>query len=202
MPLSIPGRFNRAIQKFLSVKGGALITDVGADILTVFSLFFGVENRYLEGWDRFAGLFSASAAASNQSAIRFRNPSGSNVMTVVEKILITSPSAGNVAAYLGAINTDLASVGTQAGRVDARTVRSSSLIPSTQNTTPSAPTFGAQIFQTSLSAGGNYDAILTDDQELTLLPGDSLEFVELTVNQTLTVSILFRERPLETSELT
>jgi len=63
MPISIPGRFNRLLQKFLSVKGGAVITDIGGEIIPVFPFFFGREVRFLEGWESFAAQLSIAGVA-------------------------------------------------------------------------------------------------------------------------------------------
>ncbi len=85
------GRYNRMVQKLLSMKGTATLVTFSDEAMAVLPLFYGAENRYLEGWDRFGvAVGTAAGAAGNRTVWRLRNPTNSNVVTVVEKILIPS----------------------------------------------------------------------------------------------------------------
>src|SRR5216684_1967801 len=78
------GRYNRALQKLLGMKGEASVPILASEIAPSFVLPYGVENRYLEQWNRFGLGMNVTATAGNQSAFRLRNPAGSNVIAVVE----------------------------------------------------------------------------------------------------------------------
>src|SRR5258708_40293223 len=89
------GRYNRFLQKLLAMKGGPPAPQLATEIGTNIQLFHGVENRYLEGWQRFGGQFSVPAAGvGNVGGFRFRNPAGNNVITAVEWLLCRSVAAG------------------------------------------------------------------------------------------------------------
>lgn len=200
----LAGRFNRALQKLFSMKGPPPVPQLGSEILAVLPLFFGSENRYLEGWNRFAGLVDSPAVAANQSAIRVRNPKSNQTIIIFEKILIQVYVANKVSTYLGAGTVDLATPASAFVRLDPRGPANSGMSVSSQNTSPTPPLPGGQINQFSVFAAPNapYDQIITDVQEITLLPGDALQVVANTVNTELTCSFMWRERVLEDSETT
>lgn len=203
MSLSIPGRFNRLFQKFLSTKGGALITDVGGEIIPVFPLFFGVENRYLEGWDRFGFQAFQAGGVGVSTQFRLRNPAGSGLITVLEQVTAFSGAAGagladNVVLLIGAQAADLTTnIGTLS-RIDARGRQSSGLIASSQS---GGATFGKNISQVAYPVNGFGSFITTENQEITLAPGDAVQVGGGVFNQSLTASMIWRERALEESEL-
>ena len=201
MPISIPGRFNRLLQKFLSVKGGAVITDIGGEIIPVFPFFFGREVRFLEGWESFAAQLSIAGVAANFSAVRLRNPPSSNVVAVIEKIVAFSTTAGDnpMLSFLTPSPADYGTLGASAA-VDTRSRQISTLIISAKNN--NAVIAGSPILRGAYpNANTTYDWILTDTQELTLLPNSSLEVSSEIAAQNIFVSWLWRERALEDSEL-
>src|SRR6516164_6184652 len=89
----LSGRFNRALQKLTSIKGEAPAPVLGSEILPVFPMFFGNENRYLESWQTFGSLSGISAVAAQFSIFHFRNPTGSNVIAVVTKLTLSNTQA-------------------------------------------------------------------------------------------------------------
>ncbi len=199
------GRFNRLLQKLLSMKGSAPASQLGSEILPVLPLTYGVELRYLESWDRFANGVITAAAVGFVSAQQLRNPSGSNVIAVVEKLVFgntsTSTSQGHVSA--GAIGTDLASVVSGVNtRMDPRGRPSSTLQYSQQNTTAALGDLTEILAFPWFTGGGpaNYDVIATDNQEITVLPGDAIRVVQGTQNIPLPCAIIWRERLMEESE--
>src|SRR5258708_24193061 len=68
------------------MKGDASLFQFSTEMGGYLPFFSGVENRYLEGWDRF-GLFRGQGGlAATSTNFRLRNPVGSNVMIVLEKL--------------------------------------------------------------------------------------------------------------------
>jgi hypothetical protein len=197
--LSIPGRFNRALQKFLSIKGGALVTEVSGEIMPIFTLFFGTENRYLEGWDRYADRFLVPPVAAKFGAVRIRNAAGSGAIIVVEKMIVENVVAHEYLLQGGPSTADLTTVLVLANQaLDLRSKPQPSAILSTDNlaAVPSSTLFMGG----SVQANGQSDLILTDNQELPILPGGFLEIIHTTANGTLACSFWWRERALEDSE--
>jgi hypothetical protein len=196
------GRFNRAVQKLFSMKGPASLVQLAGELQATHLFFSGAENRYLEGWDRFAINVAQTALAANNAALRLRNPTGSNVIAVLEKITVFNGNAGGIAITIdqGPAIADLTTaivLGTT--RWDSRGRLASTLIASKQNGAAglglNLNKYGAQILPTT-----TLDVITTDIQEFPLLPGDSMQMVLTTLNNQLDVSFWWRERFLEDSE--
>src|SRR5258708_33101896 len=87
----LSGRFNRALQKLLSMKGGPPAGQLATEIGVQFPLPLGVEFRYLEQWERFGVVPLAAGVAAANIAIRLRNPPRSNMIAVWEKITASTP---------------------------------------------------------------------------------------------------------------
>jgi hypothetical protein len=197
-------RYNRMLQKLFGVKGTAPVRQLAGEIAASLPLFNGVENRYLESWDRFALAFNAVAAAGNQSAVRIRNPKGSNVIAVVEKFAFGSDTAQqpNVFQFRDD-GTDLATIISTAGTgFDIRGRPNAALICSRQNTQVAAPLPASNdsIDNHFILASQPRDIVNDFDQQLVLVPGTGYQVVAGTVNTNLTFSVLWRERTLEDSE--
>src|SRR5437879_911207 len=82
------GRFARGIQKVFSMKGGVPTRQLSGEVMATYELEKGMslENRYPHSWLSFA--YSANIAAGGVGtfgAFRLRNPTGSNVLAVLEK---------------------------------------------------------------------------------------------------------------------
>src|SRR5712664_1212000 len=128
------GRYNRFLQKVLSMKGGPPSAQLSTEIQPQFSFpDLGKEVRIFLGWDHF--YFSANVPAGgvgNISALKIRNPVANNVIVVVEKVTFTG--AVNAAPFINrqVPSTDFANLFTGAF-MDARNRRSSSAIISTTN---------------------------------------------------------------------
>jgi hypothetical protein len=197
------GRYNRFMQKLLSMKGPASLTQLAGEMQAVFPFFSGVENRYLESWHRFGVLMQIAAAAANQSAFRLRNPAGSNVIAVFEKILDQNNSAGAETDGLsqGAAGVDLATpFAFTTTRLDPRGQQNPTLILSQQNTTVSAPSLADAFLTWNMPANTNQDLILYENAEFTLFPGDAIQLFSKNVNLPLSTGFIWRERYLEDSE--
>jgi hypothetical protein len=191
------GRYNRFIQKLLSMKGPATMPQIAGEMQPVFPFFNGVENRYLEAWDRFGSGTALAASVGNVGGVRLRNPSASNVIAVIEKMAIQAGAGIIMNVNEGIVAADLANVAA-IGRLDARGRTSTALSVTNQNST--AAIAGTSIFSIQIGAAQPYDVITFEDQEIPLLPGDAVTIVANTVNVAISVGLFWRERALEESE--
>ncbi len=192
------GRYSRLAGKFFSMKGPGILNTLVPELQLAINLFYGPENRYLEGWDRFIGGTAVAAAAGFVSGIRFRNPAGSNVVMMFEKLAASIGTAGQLNFTIAAQASDLASVSAIGTRLDARGRSNTALSISSQNTTASIA--GANVFPVVIPAATTYDYIWYENQELPVLPGDAITLIVNSVNVLLTVAAIWRERQLEESE--
>jgi hypothetical protein len=196
------GRYNRFLQKLLTLKGGPPAPQLASEINAGFVLFNGSENRSLESWQRFGGHQNQAAVAAQQTNLKIRNPLGSNLVVVIEKMLLQESAGDTAVLSVGADVTNYPTVlaATQTARLDPRgpTLASGMVL--------SAGTNGAQaginMAVIPLIANTGFDFIITDIQELTLLPGDSYNIQTTSVNVQLRWSLVWRERLLEESERT
>jgi len=195
------GRYNRFLQKLLSIKGQPSMPQLAAEMQPVFPFFSGAENRYLENWNRFGQSMLGTAVAAQNTAFRMRNPLTSNVVAVIEKATWANVTGAADAPFmqLNAGTADLAGIFTiTAARFDNRGNPQPSCILSGGNNTAS---IGGSKCQLALAANTTFDFINTDIQEFTLLPGDILQFVSNAVNIAPFMNIWWRERFLEDSEV-
>ena len=193
------GRYNRLLQKLLSMKGPASLVTLSDEAMAVFPLFSGVENRYLEGWDRFRITWNPSAIVGQTLSTQLRNPTGSGVIAVLEQI---SASAGALVgvdiSQQGGNPADLAVIG--AGfRLDPRTKRvATSLVISSG----AGAILANNQYRISVPTGvPDVQVIITENQEWTLLPGDAIRFTAEATNVAIGIDCCWRERILEDSEL-
>ena len=197
----LAGRYNRFLQKLFAMKGGPPVPQLGGEIMPNLPLFSGAENRYLEQWDRFWIAMSVTGGAAQQAATRIRNPGGSGVLAVIEKITVAAPATlQQVQLQQQTTGADLTGLLSNATlmRMDARGRRSPTCVISTTTNYAAGPQANGQCM---LNVGVSYDFIFTDSQEITLLPGDDVTVFDGTVNVQLLNSIMWRERAMEESEL-
>lgn len=199
------GRFNRFLQKLTAIKGNAPVPQLAGEVMPVIALFNGAENRYLEGWNRFGIADQQSAVAAQNSVFRLRNPTAVNVLAVIEKITLANQNAAAAVfqVNIGATGADLGTNDSAfTSRLDARSqVAHPSLIFSrANNVTPVGFTFWNS--QLPTGAGSIVDLVLYENQEITIMPGDAIDFATGAVNLQLNASIIWRERFIEESERT
>src|SRR5437899_5615173 len=113
------GRYNRFLQKLFQIKGSPPSPQLGGDIQPSFAVFSGVENRYLEAWQKFGNTIVAAAVAAQNSAVRIRNPVASNVVAVLEKVSIANAIADTITLNNQTADANLASTAGSI-RLDAR----------------------------------------------------------------------------------
>lgn len=203
------GRYNRFLQKFLSMKGGPPAPQLASELSATWALFHGRENRYLEAWNTFAARFGVNAVAAQDTVIRFRNPVGSNVIAVVESMRAWFTVANTEYDYdfsptdqpaLSATNTPAS--------FDNRFQPPGTGNNGAQCTISGSTNIGAAGFVSFADLIKGLVNDLTDEyinfenQEIVLAPGSALQLRTLTLNVGVTFSIRWRERPLEESERT
>jgi hypothetical protein len=191
------GRYNRFMAKLFSMKtGGAVVPQLASEIQPVFPLFSGVEHRFLESWERFSGGGNVAPVIGQVSAMNLRNPVGSNVIAVVEKLAVSEATLDTAGAVRNAIVADLNTLNTPT-RLDSRGRASPTCILS-RNT--NAPALGTFVYTWSVAANQTLDLVLYENQEFTLLPGDGLQVLGGVANQSVNFAWMWRERFLEDSE--
>jgi hypothetical protein len=200
------GRYNRFLQKLLTLKGGPPAPQLSSEVGVTFNLFNGVENRYLEGWNRFAWSFLAGPTAAQTNGLRLRNPSGSNVVAVIEKITVWASGSATVPLVsIGDNNPDLETSASPApapldNRQGTLANHTSTLIASTGALSPASQRI---IWQGSNTTVANVsDVIWDENQEIPILPQRSITVQQIQVNTQLSAAFFWRERFLEESERT
>lgn len=197
------GRFNRWVEKLFNAKGGPTVLDVDPGIQVTLPLHpVAAEERYLQGWGRYAGANQVTGGAAQFGQMQLRNPVGSNVVAVVEKLSVTNFTTPGVSVGLGIgpKTTDLTTISAAAFRIDTRANPLPTCILSL-TTNGVNPTSGQ--WQIGIPAAGTtYDFIITVNQEISLMPGDALLFFDNNTAQLSQKTFQWRERALEQSELT
>jgi len=190
------GRWNRFIQKITDIKGSPPARQLASEIVFQHPIFHGVENRYLESWDRFAVSLASGPIAAQQSGVRLTNPSGSNVIAVVEKALLSVQTTEVVNLEYGRVGGTLSQVAVSIP-METRGRSAATCVPSFNAAALSTLNVIASI---TLLATTPLDFINDGIQEISLPPGASLQIDGNTVNTQVFVSFWWRERFLEPAE--
>jgi hypothetical protein len=202
------GRYNRLVQKLLSLKGPASLVQLRGEMGVELPLFHGAENRYLEAWDLF-GLVRSNAApgVGFGSTVTLRNPLGSNVIAVVTAAtgqeaasafeVITLFRPGSAGAGGGDENTVLAAQGW-----DGRGRPSSTLVISTNVGAAQVGRVGGVAIAGIIGPTGLSNELLRPGDEIPLTPGTLLTLSAGNSNAAFTWRLWWRERFLEDSERT
>lgn len=206
----LTGRLNRAMQKFTGIKASAPTPQLATEFIPVFPIFWGVENRYLEQWNRYGMFANCPANAGQQNGVRFLNqslnqstppPASTNVMIVVEKITVANNGAAAMQWFLNYYTA--ATVGVSG----VATVQNLDIRAGIQLTSTALVTFGNVISFGNAIGGGvlpantSTDYILYENQEITLPPPNTgLAVWTNVVNVPMQITLIWRERALEESE--
>lgn len=187
---------------YIQTGGGASLHSLDPAIQPVLPSSVGVEQRYLEGWNRFWQNAAPTANAANTGGSRLRNPVGSGVVVVVEKAFCRINAAVATITFIsisaGPATTDLTTAGTGLA-MDTRGNQQSSAILSVSNTSPANLSTIVNIFGVN-DLGSDF--ILFPDQEWIIMPGTAIQMTSQTANEAETMHWTWRERVLESSELT
>jgi hypothetical protein len=192
------GRFNRALQKLLSIKGEPPAPQLATDFQPSISFPLGAEFRYLESWGLFGGGDQQAATATVVSGWRLRNPVGSNMIGVIQLLKFSTGTADLVTLESGVAATDLSAI-VSTSPLDSRCAPKPVLILS-RSAAVSAPGI-SQIGRFDLPALTLTSVIDDTIQELPVLPGRAVQIRSNAVNLNLTATFQWRERPLEEGEL-
>src|SRR5260370_4141043 len=106
----VEGRLNRGLQKLFAIKGGPPVRQLGGEIMPVHPLRSGVENLWLEGWNRFVAFTDLTSGVGQIVGVRMRNPIGSNGNGVLEglwSLNVTTASRHPFQLPYGAAQADL-----------------------------------------------------------------------------------------------
>jgi hypothetical protein len=197
----LAGRYNRYLQKLFVLKGGPPAPQLSSEISTSLVLFSGVENRYLEGWNIFGFGQTLNGAVGNPAMIQLRNPAGSNVVGVIESLIISTAAADSISVSTGSFATNLGAV-LLAIIYDARggtiAITGPNIQLSQSNTTAGGGLGRNFFFQTQ--AGVPFQVIQNENQEFPLVPGATWRVETIAANNALTYGVRWRERLLEESE--
>jgi len=199
------GRFNKSLQRLFGIKGSPPVRQLGGEITPSHVIPSGAENRYLEQWNRYGTSVQINAVAAQLSTLRFRNPVASNIIAVLEKIAVSTGLANTVFVTNRGANTDvdLTTVQQTVISVDRRLastaagVGGSTSKVSIQN---GATAGGLQMWQFATEAKKTLELLATDIHEIPTAPGDWWDIETSVANDSLVVSLLWRERYLEESE--
>ena len=202
----LTGRHNKFVAKLFGMKGPPPAPQLSSEISVAHPIFHGVENRFLESWDRYAHHTVATAVAANGSAVQLRNPASSNVVAVIEKLTLVNLagaadipflSRGGAADLLGG----LIAVGVV--NLDNRSRPHGTCFLSTQNTIAGvvADLGTGVIARIPLAIASSVEFLIDELVTDTLLPGDAIRLRSSIVNQAVAWNIIWRERALEESEL-
>lgn len=201
------GRYNRALQKLLGIKGSPPVRQVGGEIMPIFTVFYGAENRFLEAWYRYGFAFDQPAVGGLTTAVRVRNPTASGILTVLESIKLWSAGAQNLQIRQRAnsvVDADLGT-GTNIFSMEQRTKPtpiSNQQFASTHLSTDLAGNQqGTLMYMIPMPAGGNVVELINDEnQEIVIDPGQWLNFFGDLANTRWVMSLTWRERQIEESE--
>jgi len=199
----LTGRHNKMLTRLFSMKGAAPAPQLAGEIMPVHPFFSGVENRFLETWNRFGTFTNLGPTALQTESGQLKNPAGSNVIAAIEGILVGTlqtdqfivssnhANQANLVNVLVGILLDPRAGGP--GQVASVCVPSFSAGGSTD--------LGFGIFRFLIPANQSLQLMNNENQEMLLLPGDTIRVRQLTANQTAFVNFLWRERQIEESEL-
>jgi len=199
------GRFNRALQKLMGMKGGPPAGQLSGDIQANIQFnSMGQDFRALEDWYRFGIFMQLGGSAAVQNQIRMRNPANSNRIIIFEKIVVNNSvaTASTFDLETQTTNTDLGTIIPSTSNLswDKRKNVGSGIIMSQQINALALSLIREEVL---LPAGQPpYWFIRRDDEEIILSPGEAIQVRQQTVNQQLSVTWWWRERFFEESEAT
>lgn len=195
------GSYNRFLQKHFGMKGSPPAPQLASEIIPIFGMFSGEENRVLAGWDLFSRSdpVGPNGLGINQ-ACQLRNPAGSNVLAVITSIRVTAPvlDVFTISTAVGA--ADLANL-LRGFRRDSRGKPNSACIVS-NNTVLAAAALTEEIDRVRVIASTMTQLIDYEGQEIVLLPDSAVRIVGSSANTLQEFVFAWRERFLEESERT
>jgi len=201
------GRFNRFLQRYLSMKGGPPAASLSTEIQPQFDVDkVPVELRGLLGWTLWGIGNNGQSVATGFTAIRIRNPLNSGAIVVVEKAALVDASPGQVLMIMDgtttpAALTDLPGGTLLAGTRDPRKSASqpTAVVSITGASVISAFSGNLLDFATVLGST-RIDFIQSHNQEIVVAPGHFLTMFNNVANTALVGTFWWRERAIEEGE--
>lgn len=194
------GRFNRSLQKVFGIKGGPPVATLAPEIMPVHVVKAGVEQRFLESWNKFGAGRAIAAQAANTNSFQLRNPTGSNVECVIEQIIVGSTTLQQWQITLLTASTDLATTISSISE-DIRYGNQFAGV-GVASFTISNTSVGSIIGHLVSGNGQSAHLIETEDQEIPIGPGQSILVQSIVQNLQTFFTLRWRERFLEESERT
>jgi len=195
------GRYNRMLQRLLSMKGGPPAPQLASEIQPQMDVeALPVELRFLLGWHLYQTTVQQLASAANASGVQVRNPLTSGAVAVITSLQIQVGSGEiiDITESFGGITPDLTNVFTGT-RVDSRAKLNSILVPS--SFAPAAD-LGLPIFAAVIPISQNpYEFINKEYDAIPMFPGHALRVVGSGLNVDLRVHFKWRERAIEEGEV-
>ncbi len=168
------------------------------EVMPVLNLFAsGVEDRFFQGWETFSRGVAIAAVAAQTSNFRLRNPTGSNVIAVLESIIFAEGAADRFFLDYQPETANLAGA-TGPTALDPRGRPNPTCLLSTGNNVAAV----TPILDVQVLANTPYQVVVFEHQEIPLLPGRQMTGATNAVNVQLLATIRWRERFLEESERT
>ncbi len=194
------GRYNRFLQRLLSMKGGPPAPQLASEIQPQMDVeALPVELRFLLGWHMYHQTLSQGASVANTSGVQVRNPLTSGMVAVLTSIQISVGAAEPVtlSQTFGGVTTDLTNV-FNGQRADARAKPNSTLALS--SFAPVADLAGL-VFTATINAVNPFEFLNKEYDAIPMLPGHTIRITGNTVNTQLLVHFKWRERPIEEGEV-
>src|SRR6266851_401961 len=195
----LTGRFNRALQKELQLKGGPPSAQLASEIMPTYPFFRGREARITEEWRTYAIVLLPVATAGQVSGCRLRNPIGNNVIAVIERISFHNRTATDDHLLIF-VTSKVTANGVSLDSRQAPEGQGSTIKPSSGNSITQFA--GSQIGQFAAAQFVEVTILVSGIQELPLAPGSTITLATIGANEALVSSWQWRERVLEESELT
>ncbi len=195
------GRYNRFLQRLLSMKGGPPAPQLASEIQPQIDVeSVPAELRFLLGWHLYQTTVSQGASVGNASAVQVRNPLNSGMVAVITSLQISMSQAEQVkiSQTFGGVTVDLTNVFNGA-RVDSRAKTNSSLVLSSFAPVADLPGI---FFQANLpSPALPYEFLNKEYDAIPMFPGHTLRVVGQTLATSLDVHFKWRERAIEEGEV-
>jgi hypothetical protein len=194
------GRYNRYLQRLLSMKGDPPAPQLAGEIAPQFEIEqIAAELRFLMQFDRYIGGPNSIATGGVTSSTQIDNPASSGVIAVIEKWQISTDVATRVDlsvsyAAITAETNVFAMV-----RVDGRTKNTNCPIRISSGTGFTSLPTGVGGFY--LPANSEIELVQDQNQELVISPGQSWRIVTTAVLVNLYTVMIVRVRALEEGEL-
>ncbi len=196
------GRFNRALQKSLQLKGGPPSAQLASEVMPILAFFRGAEDRSLESWYRFASWAQCVATVAAHGVAQLRNPKTSGAIVVVERISFNNQTnADLITLSIGTNDTDLLANSALA-LLDIRSQRrAGASAKSTNQSNATGIPIEFAFAAVGILLNQEFSFITTENQEIVLAPGDELKVFGNSSNSALNINFIWRERALEDSEV-